>query len=163
MSATVHVTVPPGAPVFGVKASDEMASAWTTVTVTDCGAMVGMETTMAACPGAMAVIENVAEVCPSGIEVLPGTDATSGFVLESVTAIPPAGAGSSSVTVPMPLVDAAIMSCWSDNELSVTTGAGAGGDAGGDASGDIGGDANGEDGGDSTTEGGVLEGVVFPA
>ena len=55
-------------------------------------------------PTANVVIVKLAEVCPPGTLTIPGTVATARLLVESVTEIPPAGAGALKNTVPVAFV-----------------------------------------------------------
>src|SRR5690348_15672068 len=50
---------------------------------------------------AVVAIGNVALVAPSGTVTVAGTDASCGLLLDRMTAVPPAGAGVLTVTVPV--------------------------------------------------------------
>src|SRR2546422_147073 len=66
----------------------------------------------------------VALVAPAGMVTLPGTAATPGLLLESVTNVPPAGAGPFSLTVPaddsMPLVAFSVRSVSDEGTEGIT-------------------------------------------
>ena len=55
-------------------------------------------------PTANVVTAKLPEVCPPGTLTMPGTLAALGLLVESVTKIPPAGAGARKNTVPVAFV-----------------------------------------------------------